>query len=72
MHVKGPFTKDGVAFKEANSGKAPPKLPENEYLLSGIVVHSGQANGGHYYSFIRDWTDETKQSKWLKFDDSEF
>ncbi len=22
------------------------------YALSGIVVHSGQANGGHYYSYI--------------------
>ena len=24
------------------------------YELVGIVVHSGQANAGHYYSFIRD------------------
>ena len=23
-----------------------------KYQLSGIVVHSGQASGGHYYSFI--------------------
>jgi ubiquitin carboxyl-terminal hydrolase 9/24 len=25
----------------------------NKYRLVGIVVHSGQANGGHYYSFIQ-------------------
>lgn len=25
-----------------------------QYDLVGIVVHSGQANAGHYYSFIRD------------------
>jgi hypothetical protein len=25
----------------------------NNYKLVGIVVHSGQANGGHYYSFIQ-------------------
>ncbi len=25
----------------------------NQYKLVGIVVHSGQANGGHYYSFIQ-------------------
>lgn len=24
------------------------------YELVGIVVHSGQANAGHYYSFIKD------------------
>jgi len=23
------------------------------YLLKGIVVHSGTAKGGHYYSFIK-------------------
>ena len=25
-----------------------------QYELVGIVVHSGQANAGHYYSFIKD------------------
>lgn len=24
------------------------------YQLTGIVVHSGQASGGHYYSYIQD------------------
>ena len=28
------------------------------YKLVGIVVHSGQANGGHYYSFIQSKSDE--------------
>jgi ubiquitin C-terminal hydrolase len=23
------------------------------YDLAGVVVHSGQANAGHYYSFIK-------------------
>lgn len=23
------------------------------YRLAGVVVHSGQASGGHYYSYIR-------------------
>ena len=30
------------------------------YDLAGIVVHSGQANAGHYYSFIRGF----KQNKY--------
>ncbi len=32
-------------------------IPSNNqinYELVGIVVHSGQANAGHYYSFIKD------------------
>ncbi|VDD91463.1 unnamed protein product [Enterobius vermicularis] len=36
------------------------------YRLRGVVVHSGQANGGHYYSFIRSEEDE---GQWYKFDD---
>ncbi|VDM31222.1 unnamed protein product [Hydatigera taeniaeformis] len=28
--------------------------PSYVYELSGIVIHSGQAHAGHYYSFIRD------------------
>ena len=25
-----------------------------KYKLRGMVVHSGQASGGHYYSYIKD------------------
>lgn len=25
---------------------------QTHYQLSGIVVHSGQASGGHYYSYV--------------------
>jgi ubiquitin carboxyl-terminal hydrolase 9/24 len=25
---------------------------QTKYQLTGIVVHSGQASGGHYYSYI--------------------
>lgn len=31
-----------------------PKIYSTNYRLVGIVVHSGQANGGHYYSFIQN------------------
>ena len=27
---------------------------EDWYQLVGVIVHSGQANAGHYYSFIKD------------------
>lgn len=41
-----------------------------KYDLTGIVVHSGQASGGHYYSYILfKHNDGTK--KWYKFDDGD-
>ena len=34
-------------------GDRPETPVSTHYHLRGIVVHSGQASGGHYYSFIR-------------------
>ncbi|XP_063224287.1 probable ubiquitin carboxyl-terminal hydrolase FAF-X isoform X9 [Bacillus rossius redtenbacheri] len=40
------------------------------YQLSGIVVHSGQASGGHYFSYIlHRQSDGT--ARWYKFDDGD-
>lgn len=33
---------------------APVNASRIDYELVGVVVHSGQANAGHYYSFIKD------------------
>lgn len=33
------------------------------YQLKGVVVHTGSAEGGHYYSFIRD------EQNWFEFND---
>jgi ubiquitin carboxyl-terminal hydrolase 9/24 len=49
------------------------------YRLVGIVVHSGQANGGHYYSFIKNRCEQDgsisnevdSSAKWFKFDDND-
>lgn len=38
---------------EITSEDPKPYHPIN-YELVGIVVHNGQANAGHYYSFIKD------------------
>jgi ubiquitin carboxyl-terminal hydrolase 9/24 len=32
--------------------ESPPEPVSTHYKLRGIIVHSGQASGGHYYSFI--------------------
>ncbi|XP_044752373.1 probable ubiquitin carboxyl-terminal hydrolase FAF-X [Coccinella septempunctata] len=41
-----------------------------KYRLSGIVVHSGQASGGHYYSYIRH-RNPSGEIRWYKFDDGD-
>uniref|UniRef100_A0A3B4AEH6 Ubiquitin carboxyl-terminal hydrolase n=1 Tax=Periophthalmus magnuspinnatus TaxID=409849 RepID=A0A3B4AEH6_9GOBI len=42
------------------------------YRLVGVLVHSGQASGGHYYSYIiqRNGGDGEK-NRWYKFDDGD-
>ena len=45
-----------------------------EYRLAGVVVHSGVAEAGHYYSFINtnrgDPSKRKEKDKWLEFNDS--
>lgn len=36
------------------------------YSLRGVVVHMGEANSGHYYSYIKD----TKSGDWYEFNDT--
>jgi ubiquitin C-terminal hydrolase len=35
--------------------------------LSGILVHSGGANSGHYYSYIKE---RSGSERWLEFNDT--
>ncbi|VDM98498.1 unnamed protein product [Thelazia callipaeda] len=61
-----PETNEGLGNSEISTSEI--KLNDNntKYCLRGVVVHSGQANGGHYYSFIRS---EEDGGRWFKFDD---
>ena len=36
------------------------------YQLSGVLIHSGGADAGHYYSYIKDRSDQ----KWFEFNDT--
>lgn len=40
------------SVQSCNSNTTVP--PDITYELVGVIVHSGQANAGHYYSFIKD------------------
>ena len=54
-------------FHRSTAGGLTKESNSYPYDLVGIVVHSGQANAGHYYSFIKD---RQKNNTWLKFNDT--
>eukprot|EP01130_Rhizamoeba_saxonica_P015756 TRINITY_DN711_c6_g1_i1.p1 TRINITY_DN711_c6_g1~~TRINITY_DN711_c6_g1_i1.p1 ORF type:complete len:2276 (-),score=421.97 TRINITY_DN711_c6_g1_i1:69-6896(-) len=53
-------------FMSEKSEEYPPNY--YEYKLSGVLVHSGNADSGHYYSFIKDRSNYG--DSWFRFDDS--
>ncbi|XP_061744458.1 ubiquitin carboxyl-terminal hydrolase 24 isoform X2 [Nerophis ophidion] len=77
-----PYTVSGMARQDCSgdggegrgdgsSGGSPRKkvtISEN-YELVGVVVHSGQAHAGHYYSFIKDRRGNSR-GRWYKFNDN--
>lgn len=46
---------------------------QNEYSLIGVTVHTGNADGGHYYSFIkeRNGPHQHAPDRWFLFNDAE-
>ncbi|XP_050316350.1 ubiquitin carboxyl-terminal hydrolase 34 isoform X2 [Anthonomus grandis grandis] len=50
--------------------KNDPESEQYEYDLIGVTVHTGTADGGHYYSFIKDRTAGSRD-KWFLFNDAE-
>ncbi|KAG1652915.1 Ubiquitin carboxyl-terminal hydrolase 24 [Nymphon striatum] len=80
-----PYTTAGIQEKEkgvtsdtASQLSSPAKFSGSSasslYELVGAVVHSGQANAGHYYSFIKerrgDLSNNIHKGKWYKFNDT--
>jgi ubiquitin carboxyl-terminal hydrolase 9/24 len=67
-----PYTMEGVQAKEEDGGET--TAPPRNYDLVGVVVHSGQASAGHYYSFIKDRrravSNKATAGKWFKFNDT--
>jgi len=64
------YTAEGLERREKseNNGELPPPvhpLSYYDYELTGILVHSGTTESGHYYSFIRD----SETHKWYHFND---
>eukprot|EP00753_Platysulcus_tardus_P017554 PLAT6434.1.p1 GENE.PLAT6434.1~~PLAT6434.1.p1 ORF type:complete len:2665 (+),score=1477.87 PLAT6434.1:44-7996(+) len=60
----------GAAEADAVSSAAVEDGSDYEYELAGVLVHSGTAEGGHYYSFIKERRQQKGGSgRWLRFDD---
>eukprot|EP01129_Flabellula_baltica_P011122 TRINITY_DN4802_c0_g1_i1.p1 TRINITY_DN4802_c0_g1~~TRINITY_DN4802_c0_g1_i1.p1 ORF type:complete len:2081 (-),score=416.76 TRINITY_DN4802_c0_g1_i1:9-6251(-) len=64
------YTKEGIeANEKEEKGEKVMRVNNREfydYELTGILVHTGTTESGHYYSFIRDNDDH---DKWFQFDD---
>lgn len=69
-----PYTKEGLAKKEGTSLEDLPQRDESyyKYELAGILVHTGTADYGHYYSFIRERLPKVagEACKWYQFNDT--
>lgn len=71
-----PYTVSGLAKLEGEVIEIGDNCQANsetitKYELTGIVVHSGQASGGHYYSYILSKNPSTGREQWYKFDDGD-
>uniref|UniRef100_A0A061RL24 Ubiquitin carboxyl-terminal hydrolase 9/24 n=2 Tax=Tetraselmis sp. GSL018 TaxID=582737 RepID=A0A061RL24_9CHLO len=64
------YTVEGLA--EAEGQQATDKRADDyyEYQLVGIVVHSGTAFVGHYYSYIKERSQGPSNGSWWIFDDT--
>ncbi|XP_060649387.1 probable ubiquitin carboxyl-terminal hydrolase FAF isoform X5 [Drosophila nasuta] len=70
-----PYTVSGLAKLEGEvvevGDNCQTSVETTKYELTGIVVHSGQASGGHYFSYIVSKNPTNGKCQWYKFDDGE-
>ena len=84
MDVEPEEEKAGPSSDSQNEEEDPLSiLPDvdYEYRLAGVLIHAGVAQGGHYYSFIKERSPEDSSSpsspsspstnKWYRFDDED-
>jgi len=75
--AEGKAAESKAAEAEKPPEKEYPRTPEYyKYVLRGVVIHTGTAHSGHYYSFIQerlvsnDPTEPMQAGKWFKFNDT--
>ncbi|EKD21222.1 uncharacterized protein L3040_000736 [Drepanopeziza brunnea f. sp. 'multigermtubi'] len=68
-HFSFPKTIDMTPYKVEYLMNSSEELAEDVFELVGILVHSGTAESGHYYSFIRERPSANDQENWVEFND---
>jgi ubiquitin carboxyl-terminal hydrolase 34 len=48
---------------------SPEECPEDVFELVGVLVHSGTAESGHYYSYIKERPSNGTNQPWVEFND---
>ena len=67
-----PYTKEGIAAAEGGPVEDEMIRSDDyyEYELVGVLIHSGTAHSGHYYSYIRERvTEDGSDPRWFEFND---
>lgn len=62
-----PYTKEGIASSEKGVSDDIKDPSHYQYQLAGVLVHSGHADSGHYYSFIKERNSNGKKKKFFSF-----
>lgn len=83
-HFSFPFELDMAPYLEKNllnisdahneelTGDSDDGPTSTKYDLIGVTVHTGTAEGGHYYSFIQDRDKQSPtRNRWFLFNDAE-
>ena len=63
-----PYTIDHLSSMESGTDST---CEPDEFELVGVLVHTGTAESGHYYSYIRDRFSPDDTPSWFEFNDSE-
>ncbi|KAI9830076.1 MAG: hypothetical protein M1826_005069 [Phylliscum demangeonii] len=72
-HFEFPLTIDMRPYKVEQLSDPAVSTPEDIFELVGVLVHSGTAESGHYYSFVRERpiTRISRFPDWVHYNDSE-
>ncbi|KAH8204574.1 hypothetical protein TruAng_001203 [Truncatella angustata] len=68
-HFAFPKEIDLAPFKVEHLSKPSGDAEPDMFELVGVLVHSGTAESGHYYSYIRERPSSSKTESWFEFND---